>query len=95
MKIFKRNWTPAEAEEWRKEELFACIFSSLAYMAILIGSAMSFLLMPVGFVILGAGVVCTVLMYYIIDPKLKTISEEFEKKQKEYIEDLEKITRWE
>ena len=95
MGIIKRKWTPAEAEEWRKEELFACIFSSLAYMAILVGSAMSFLLMPVGFIILGAGVVCTVLMYYIIDPKLKVISEEFEKKQKEYIEDLEKITRWE
>ena len=95
MGIIKRKWTLAEAEEWRKEELLACIFSSLAYMAILVGSAMSFLLLPVGFIILGAGVVCTVLMYYIIDPKLKVISDEFEKKQKEYIEDLEKITRWE
>ena len=95
MPIIKRKWTPAEAEEWRKEELFACIFSSLAYMAILIGSAMSFLLMPVGFIMLGVGIVCTILMVYIIDPKLKVISEEFEKKQKEYINDLEKITRWE
>lgn len=95
MGLIKRKWTPAEAEEWRKEELFACIFSVLAYMALLVGTALSFLLITSGFIILSAGIICTFLMYYIIDPKLKTISEEYEKKQKSYIEDLEKIERWE
>ena len=95
MGIIKRKWTPAEAEEWTKEEFFACLFSTLSYMAILIGTALSFLLIPIGFVISLCGIICTLLMYYIIDPKLKTISEEYEKKQKTYIENLEKIERWE
>jgi hypothetical protein len=34
-------------------------------------------------------------MIKIIDPKLKAISEDYEIKQKKYLEDLEKIARWE
>lgn len=34
-------------------------------------------------------------MIKIIDPKLKAISEDYEIKQKQYLEDLERIARWE
>jgi hypothetical protein len=44
---------------------------------------------------LGAGVVLMLVMLWIIDPKLKAISEDYEAKQKQYLEDLEKIARWE
>jgi hypothetical protein len=34
-------------------------------------------------------------MYWVIDPKLKKISSEYEKKQKSYLLELEKQARWE
>jgi hypothetical protein len=60
-----------------------------------VGVALSLLLLWYGWVILGASLVLLVIMVKIIDPKLKAISEDYEIKQKKYLEDLEKIARWE
>ena len=95
MGFIRREWTPKEADEWRKEDWFAILLSVLAYIFLTVGSALSFLLLPVGFIILGLGVVITFLMYWVIDPKLKTISEEYEKKQKDYLKQIEEIQKWE
>ncbi|MBN1153622.1 hypothetical protein JXB12_01735 [candidate division KSB1 bacterium] len=95
MGFIRREWTAKEADEWRKEDWFAIILSASSYVLLTIGSALSFLLLPVGFVILGIGIIITILMYWIIDPKLKTISTEYEKKQKEYLLQLEEIQKWE
>ena len=95
MGIIRRKWTPSEADEWTKEDLYACILSPLVYIAVMIGTALSIFLYPIGFIILAVGLVLGFLMFFIIDPKLKTVSEEYEKKQKLYLENLEKIERWE
>ena len=95
MGIIKRKWTPEEAEEWTKEEFFACIFSSLSYIFLLTGVALSMFLKLIGFILLAAGIICMLIMIYIIDPKLKIISEEYEKNQKNYLKSLEEIQRWE
>ena len=95
MAIIRRQWTPKEADEWRKEDWIAIFLSTLAYITLAIGSALSFLLLPLGFVILGIGIVLTLLMYWVIDPKLKTISTEYETKQKDYLQQLESIQTWE
>ena len=95
MPLIKRNWTPKEAEEWTKEDLIASIISPLAYIAWMVGTALSLLLIKIGFFILIIAVILTIIMIYIIDPKLSVMSEEYEKKQKAYIEDLEKTVRWE
>ena len=36
-----------------------------------------------------------VIMYWIIDPKLRSISVEYEKKEKDYLLQLEEIQKWE
>ena len=95
MAIIRRQWTAKEADEWRKEDWFAIVFSVLAYTALTVGSALSFLLLPSGFIILGIGIILTVIMYWIIDPKLRMISQEYEKKQKDYLRQLEEIQKWE
>ncbi len=97
MKIFKikRKWTPDEADEWSKEDWIAIILSPIAYILLMIGTAMSLLMMTEGFILLTLGIISTAIMLFIIDPKLSTISEDYEKKQKQYITELEKITRWE
>ena len=71
------------------------IISPIIYMCYMVGTAMSILLLPVGFVVLAVGIVLNLWMVYIINPKLKKISSEFEKKQKRYLEELEKKVKWE
>lgn len=95
MSIIKRTWTAAEADEWSKEDLYACIFSVLSYVLLTVGTALSLLLIPIGFIILGVGIIATLLMFWVIDPKLKVISADYEQKQKEYLIDLEKSVKWE
>lgn len=95
MSFIKRQWLPAEADEWRKEDWIAIVLSVFAYIALVVGTALSFLLLTSGFLILGAGVILTLAMYWVIDPKLRTISNEYEKKQKDYLRQLEDIQKWE
>ncbi|NQT25541.1 hypothetical protein HQ585_09310 [candidate division KSB1 bacterium] len=95
MRFFKRNWTAAEADEWTREDALAIVLSPIAYVLIMIGTALSFLLLWPGFVLLGIGIIATIIMHWVIDPKLKAISDEFESKQKDYILDLERNMRWE
>jgi len=40
--------------------------------------------------VIGTGVI-----YWVIDPKLRMISQEYEKKQKDYLKQLEEIQKWE
>ncbi len=95
MGLIRRKWTARDADEWTREDALAIVLSPLSYVALMIGTAMSLLLIPAGFYILGAGIVLTILMFWVINPKLSTVSEEYEKKQKAYLEELEEIIQWE
>jgi len=95
MSWIKREWTAAEADEWTKEDYLIFIISPLVYFLLAVGTALSLLLLWYGFIILGAGILLLFVMIWTIDPKLKAISEDYEMKQKKYLEDLEKIVRWE
>jgi hypothetical protein len=95
MSRIKRRWTAAEADRWTKEDYITFVISPLVYVLLLIGTALSLLLRWYGFLLLGVGVALLLLMLWVIDPKLKAISEDYEVKQKHYLEDLEKMVRWE
>jgi len=95
MALIRRKWTPQAANNWTKEDWMAILLSPLAYIGLTLGVAFSFLLLKVGFILLGATALVIILMHLIIDPKLKVISVDYEKKQKHYLEELEKIERWE
>jgi len=95
MSWIKKQWTPEEADNWTKEEYITFVLSPLIYVLIAIGVTFSLLLRWYGWVILGISVALLVIMLKIIDPKLKAVSEDYEEKQKQYLEELEKITRWE
>jgi predicted transcriptional regulator len=95
MSWIRRSWKAEEADDWTREDLIASILSVLSYITLAVGVALSLLLQVIGFIILAAAIIFIVLMIYVIDPKLKAISSDYEKKQKEYMEDLEKIERWE
>jgi len=94
-KGIQRIWTAAQADEWTKEDWIAIVISPLAYIFIMLGVALSFLLLWYGFLILIVGILLTWAMHWVIDPKLKAVSVEFEIKQRKYIEELERSVRWE
>ena len=94
MQIIKREWTPESADEMHKEDWFAIVFSVIAYISLMVGTAMSALLIPTGFFILIIGILATIIMYWIIDPKLRAISSEYEKQEKAYLLKLEEIQKW-
>ena len=65
------------------------------YILLMIGTALSMFAMWQGFAILAAGVILMLVMIWIINPKLSSVSEGYEKKQKGYIEELERKVKWE
>ena len=95
MAYFRKKWTPHEADEWTKEDYWAMVFSALSYLFLTLGLAYCFLYPWLGLVITALGGICVWWMYKIIDPKLKTISADYESKQKQYLLDLEKNMKWE
>lgn len=95
MGFIRTKWATEEADEWTREDIIVWILSPISYMLISVGSALSIFLIPIGFVLLGLGVLVTVALFAIANPKLNVISGEYEKKQREYLERLERITRWE
>ncbi len=91
----RRNWTAHDADQWTKEDWITIVASVLAYAFLMVGTGLSFLLLWYGYVILILGVIFTIFMHWVIDPKLKKISADYEKQQKGYLEELEKKVRWE
>jgi hypothetical protein len=95
MSLFRKDWTPEQAEEWGLHDWVAVIVSPMIYVLILVGGSLSMLLIPAGFILLGAGIVLLVLLLRVIDPKLAAVSRGYEEKQKQYIEELERKVKWE
>ncbi len=95
MGFIRTDWTAAEADEWTKEDWITIVLSPLIYLILTVGVALACLLMWEGFALTIIGIGLTILMHKIIDPKLRAISEEYEKHQQEYLNDLEASTRWE
>ena len=95
MGLFKKDWTPVQADEWTIHDLVASILSAASYILIAVGVGGALLLQGWGFIALVIGIVCVVLMYLVIDPKLKAMSEAFAKRQQEFIDQVDKTTRWE
>ena len=94
MPLIRRTWTAAEADEWTREDWFVIVLSPICYFALTLGVALAFLLRWEGFAITAASIVLIVWMHWIIDPKLKAISEEYEKNQQEYLSELEDSVSW-
>ncbi len=95
MPFIRRQWTSKEADEWTREDTITVIISPIVYVLLMVGTALSMLLIPAGFAILAAGIVLMLVMIWIINPKLSSVSEGYEKKQKGYIEELERTIKWE
>ncbi len=95
MKLFKKDWTPAEADEWTSHDFWASLLSVLAYTLIAVGIIGAFFLQFWGFAAIILALVLSLVVYFIIDPKLRAMSKSFNNKQDGYLEKLEQTNRWE
>ena len=92
--LIRRVWTPEQADAWTREDWIAVVLSPLVFAALMIGVTKLLLLQPGGLLLVlgavgGAGVI-----YWVIDPKLRAVSREYEAKQAAYVEQLEQRLRW-
>ena len=93
--LIKRSWTPEEAEGWSREDWIAIILSPVVYALIIIGVARLLLGLADGALITFSAIVGGTLLYWVIDPKLRAVSVDYEAKQAKYLDDLERSVRWE
>ncbi len=91
--MIKREWTPEEADSWTKEDL-AGFLSLPIFILFGAGLALALIGRMVGFLMLVIGVGLAIAMFVILNPKISAISSEYERRQKEYIEEMEKKERW-
>lgn len=95
MDLLRKHWTPSDADDWTVHDLLASFFSMGSYILVGIGTIGALLLRVWGFIALTIGIICSILMYLVIDPKLRAMSEAFAKRQQKYLEYINKTTRWE
>jgi len=92
--LIRRKWTPEQANDWTREDWIAVILSPVVFAALMLGVVKLILLQPGGlWMVLGA-VLVSGLIYWVIDPKLRAVSHEYEAQQARYVEQLEKRLRW-
>ncbi len=92
--LIRRSWTPEDAAGWSREDWIAIVLSPIVYALIIIGVARLLLGQLDGVVITLAAFAGAWLLYWVIDPKLRAASLEYEVKQAGYLEELERSVRW-
>jgi SSS family solute:Na+ symporter len=92
--LIRRSWTPEEAEGWSREDWIAIILSPIVYALIIMGLARLLLGLLDGALITLCALAGGVLLYWVIDPKLRAVSVDYEAKQASYLEELERSVRW-
>ncbi len=92
--LIRRHWTPEQANSWTREDWIAIVLSPVVMGLLMIGVTKLLLLQPGGGLMLAGAVAGTLTIYWVIDPKLRAVSAEYEAQQEQYVRDLERKLRW-
>ena len=92
--LIRRSWTAEQAGEWTREDWIVIVLSPLVFAFILFGLTKLLLLQVSGLWLVLAAIAGAAAIYWVIDPKLRAVSEEFETTQAKYLEELERSVRW-
>ena len=87
MPFIRREWTLYQADKWTREDWFAAILSPFRYIFLTMGLEM--FLLPLGFILLGVGIMIAIVMLWIIDSVLNPVLTGYEKK--DYLEKVNDI----
>ncbi|HVS62721.1 MAG TPA: sodium:solute symporter [Thermoanaerobaculia bacterium] len=93
--LLAREWNPREADGWSRHDVIAAVLSSFCYLFVAVGIAGLLLFKVWGAFCLVGAVACGWLMFRVIDPKMKAMSEAFEGTQAGLLADVQRRTRWE
>jgi hypothetical protein len=91
--LIRRQWTAEQADNWSREDWIAIVLSPLVFAFFMIGLAKLLLGQISGVVLTVTAAVLCGLVYWVIDPKLRAVSSEYEKKQADYAAHLDAGTR--
>jgi len=91
--LIRRQWTAEQADNWSREDWIAIVLSPLVFAFFMIGLAKLLLGQLSGVLLTLAATVLCGLVYWVIDPKLRAVSSEYEKKQADYAAHLDAGTR--
>ncbi|HPF36428.1 MAG TPA: Na+:solute symporter [Candidatus Krumholzibacteria bacterium] len=92
--LIRRAWTPEQAEAWTREDWIAIVLSPVIFALLMIGVTKLLLLQAGGVLMVIAAVVLSGVVYWVIDPKLRAVSAEYEAQQEAYVKQLEERLRW-
>jgi Na+/proline symporter len=92
--LIRRTWTAEQADEWTREDWIAIVLSPVVFALIMIGLTKVLLLQTGGILMTLAAVAGAVVIFWVIDPKLRAVSADYEARQAHYIEALERKLRW-
>ncbi len=92
--FIRRTWSPEQTGDWTREDWIAIVLSPLVFAALMIGVTKLLLLQAGGLLLVAAAVVGTGVIYWVIDPKLRAVSVEYEAQQEQYVKELEQRLRW-
>jgi hypothetical protein len=91
--LIRRTWTAEEADQWTREDWIAIGLSPIVFALLMVGVTKLLLLQTGGFLLTGAAMLGAALIYWVIDPKLRAVSQEYEHQQARYLDDLERRLR--
>jgi hypothetical protein len=92
--LVRRTWTAEEADGWSREDWIAIVLSPVIMGLGMVGAANLFLGRSAGAWQLALGTVLAVVMFWVIDPKLRAVSSDYEARQAQDLERLEQRMRW-
>lgn len=92
--LIRRAWTAEQAGDWTREDWIAIVLSPVVFALLMIGVTKLLLLQPGGVLMVIAAVVLSGVIYWVIDPKLRAVSAEYEARQEAYVKQLEARLRW-
>ena len=85
---------PFGAQDWTREDWIAIVLSPLVYGLLMFGLVNVLLLRGSGFTMLVLAAIGCAAIYWVIDPKLRAVSEEYEQRQSQYVTRLEQRMQW-
>ena len=91
----RRQWSAEQAQQWTREDWIAILLSPLVYAALMFGCTGVLLLRWEGLLGLLLAVVGTACIYWVIDPKLRAASDDYAARQADFLEGVERRSRWE
>jgi len=87
--LIQRHWTAEEAGGWSREDWIAIVLSPIVFGCAMVGLTKVLLLQWSGLWLLAAAAVGTCIVFWVIDPKLRAVSTDYEGRQARYLAELD------